>query len=76
MTHREQPISNIYMEVAMETTHTATWDSEDNPCKAIKFVATHIEKFLKCVFGPNRRTWEKKFMVRNFSKCVILLLLM
>lgn len=44
----------------METTHTATWDSEDNPCKAIKFVATHIEKFLKCVFGPNRRTWKKK----------------
>lgn len=49
MTHREQPISNIYMEVAMETIHTATWDSEDNPCKAIKFVATHIEIFLKCV---------------------------
>lgn len=60
MTHREQPISNIYMEVAMETIHTATWDSEDNPCKAIKFVATHIEIFLKCVFGPNRRTWKKK----------------
>lgn len=44
----------------METIHTATWDSEDNPCKAIKFVATHIEIFLKCVFGPNRRTWKKK----------------